>query len=217
MVTLHPWPQRVKVWIFLCTHSDAELPPCVILEEELVWNHAHSRIILTAKTVYFNIFLIKGYNNSRWGKNLLLQIFKKSMSFTIMPLTEEVQTRAHELLTQFFSAISESLLRTSITVGFSWGTKSDIRWLRWMAGTAEQIINALQPTPEDLHFTKIRKRAEKNPIRALPLYSRARASRHFSRCFTTDHAPHEQWSILKGSSKFVKYNDLKCKNIRCIY
>lgn len=145
-------------------------------------------------------------------KSIITDLWKIYRSFTTMPLTEELQPRAHELLTQFFSAISESLLRTSFTVGFSWGTKSDIRWLRWMAGTAEQIINALQPTLEDLHFTKIRKRAEKNPIRALPPYSRARASRHFSRCFT-----HEELSILKGSSKFVKYNDLKCKNIRCIY
>ncbi len=50
-----------------------------------------------------------------------------------------------ELLKQFYSAIIESVLCTSITVWFSSATKSDLRRLRRVVRTAEQII--VQPSP----------------------------------------------------------------------
>ncbi len=45
-----------------------------------------------------------------------------------------------ELLIQFYSAIIESVLCTSITVWFSSATKSDLRRLRRVVRTAERII-----------------------------------------------------------------------------
>ncbi len=53
-----------------------------------------------------------------------------------------------ELLIQFYSAIIESVLCTSITVLFSSATKSDLRRLRRVVRTAERIIGTtLPPSP----------------------------------------------------------------------
>ncbi len=48
-----------------------------------------------------------------------------------------------ELLIQFYSAIIESVLYTSITVWFSSATKSDPRRLRRVVWTAERIIGTM--------------------------------------------------------------------------
>ncbi len=50
-----------------------------------------------------------------------------------------------ELLNQFYSAIIESVLRTSTTVWFSSATKSDLRRLRRVVRTAERIIGTTLP------------------------------------------------------------------------
>ncbi len=52
-----------------------------------------------------------------------------------------------ELLIQFFSAIIESVLCTSITVWFSSATKSDLRRLRRVVRTADRIIGTTLPAP----------------------------------------------------------------------
>ncbi len=51
-----------------------------------------------------------------------------------------------ELLIQFYSDIIESAFCTSITVWFSSATKSDLRRLRRVVRTAEQIIGTTLPT-----------------------------------------------------------------------
>ncbi|KAK3530367.1 hypothetical protein QTP86_024404, partial [Hemibagrus guttatus] len=56
-----------------------------------------------------------------------------------------------ELLTQFYSAVIESVLCTSITVWFGSATKSDIRRLQKTVGTAERIIGAPLPTLQELY------------------------------------------------------------------
>ena len=55
-----------------------------------------------------------------------------------------------ELLIQFYSAVIESVLCTSITVWFGSATKSDIRRLQRTVRTAERIIGAPLPTLQDL-------------------------------------------------------------------
>ncbi|KAK3560434.1 hypothetical protein QTP86_008440 [Hemibagrus guttatus] len=55
-----------------------------------------------------------------------------------------------ELLTQFYSAVIESVLCTSITVWFGSATKSDIRRLQRTVQTAERIIDAPLPTLQEL-------------------------------------------------------------------
>ncbi len=66
-----------------------------------------------------------------------------------------------ELLKQFYSAIIESVLWTSITVWFSSATKSDLRRLQRVVRTAEQIIGTTLPTLQELYSSRVSKRAGK--------------------------------------------------------
>ncbi len=62
-----------------------------------------------------------------------------------------------ELLKQFYSAIIESILCTSITVWFSSATKSDLRRLRRVVRTAEWIIGTTLPTLQELYLSRVSK------------------------------------------------------------
>ncbi len=66
-----------------------------------------------------------------------------------------------ELLKQFYSAIIESVLCTSITVWFSSASKSDQRRLRRVVRTAERIIGTTLPTLQELYSSRVSKRAGK--------------------------------------------------------
>ncbi len=66
-----------------------------------------------------------------------------------------------ELLKQFYSAIIESVLCTSITVWFSSATKSDLRRLRRVVWTAERIVGTTLPTLQELYLSRVSKRAGK--------------------------------------------------------
>ncbi len=62
-------------------------------------------------------------------------------------------------LIQFYSAITESVLCTSITVWFSSATKSDLRRLQRVVRTAERIIGTTLPTLQELYLSRVSKRA----------------------------------------------------------
>ncbi len=66
-----------------------------------------------------------------------------------------------ELLEQFYSAIVESVLCTSITVWFSSATKSDLRRIQRVVRTAEPIIGTTLPTLQELYSSRVSKRAGK--------------------------------------------------------
>ncbi len=66
-----------------------------------------------------------------------------------------------ELLKQFYSAIIESVLCTSLTVWFSSATKSDLRRLQRVVRTAERIIGTTLPTLQELYLSRVSKRAGK--------------------------------------------------------
>ncbi len=66
-----------------------------------------------------------------------------------------------ELLKQFYSAIIESILCTSITVWFSSATKSDLKRLRRVVRTAERIIGTTLPSLQELYLSRVSKRAGK--------------------------------------------------------
>ncbi len=70
-------------------------------------------------------------------------------------------TLPQELLKQFYSAVIESVLCTSITVWFGSATKSGIRRLQRTVRTAERIIGAPLPTLQELYTSRVRKRAQK--------------------------------------------------------
>ncbi len=69
-----------------------------------------------------------------------------------------------ELLKQFYSAIIESVLCTSITVWFSSATKSDLRRLQRVVLTAERIIGTTFPTLQELYSSRVSKRAGKTTL-----------------------------------------------------
>ncbi len=66
-----------------------------------------------------------------------------------------------ELLIQFYSAIIESVLCSSITVWFGSAIKTDIRRLQRTVRTAERIISAPLPSLQELYTSRVRKRAKK--------------------------------------------------------
>ncbi len=61
-----------------------------------------------------------------------------------------------ELLKQFYSAIIESVLCTSITVWFSSATKSDLRRLRRVVRTAERIVVQPSLLSKKLYLSRVR-------------------------------------------------------------
>ncbi len=71
------------------------------------------------------------------------------------------QLRKFNLLKQFYSAIIESVLCSSITVWFGSATKTDIRRLQRTVRTAERIIGAPLPSLQELYTSRVRKRAKK--------------------------------------------------------
>ncbi len=66
-----------------------------------------------------------------------------------------------ELLIQFYSAIIESVLCTSITVWFGSATKSDLRRLQSVSRTAERIIGTTLPPLQELYLSRVSKKAVK--------------------------------------------------------
>ncbi len=74
-----------------------------------------------------------------------------------------------ELLKQFYTAIIESILCTSIIVWFSSATKSDHRRLQRVVRTAERIIGTSLPSLQELYLSRVRKRTGKITPSTLPL------------------------------------------------
>ncbi len=62
-------------------------------------------------------------------------------------------------MTQFYSAVIESVLCSSITVWFGSAIKSDIRRLQRTVRTAERIIGVHLPSLQDLYYSRVKKRA----------------------------------------------------------
>ncbi len=109
-----------------------------------------------------------------------------------------------ELLKQFYSAIIESVLCSSITVWFVSATKTDIRRLQRTVRTAERIIVAPLPSLQELYISRVRKRAKKVTLDpshpAHPLFELLSSGRCYRSpkqpgtrtVFSPSHIPHEQ-------------------------
>ncbi len=66
---------------------------------------------------------------------------------------------SQELLKQFYSAIIEYVLCTSITDWYNSTTKSDLRRLRRVVRTAERVIGTTLPSLQELYSSRVNKRA----------------------------------------------------------
>ncbi len=86
------------------------------------------------------------YQDLKWD-NPIESIVKKAQQRLYFLRQLRKFNLPQELLKQFYSAIIESVLCTSITVWFSSATKSDLRRLWRVVRTAEQIIGTTPPPP----------------------------------------------------------------------
>ncbi len=84
------------------------------------------------------------YQDLKWD-NHIESIVKKAQQRLYFLRQLRKFNLPQELLKQFYSAIIESVLCTSITVWFSSVTKSDLRRLRSVVRTAERIIRTTPP------------------------------------------------------------------------
>ncbi len=85
----------------------------------------------------------------KWD-NQIDSIVKKAQQRRYFLLQLRKFNLLQELLTQFYSAIIESVLCTSITVWFSSATKFDLKRLQRVVRTAERIIGTTLPSPPTL-------------------------------------------------------------------
>ncbi len=85
-------------------------------------------------------------------------------------------------MTQFYSAVIESVLCSSITVLFGSASKSDIRRLQRTVRTAERIIGVHLPSLQDLYNSRVKKRAGNIITDPSHLILCTRTSRH-KNCF----------------------------------
>ncbi len=97
----------------------------------------------------------------KWWDNHIDSIVRKAQQRLYFLRQLRKFNLPQELLKQFYSAIIESVLCTSITVWFSSATKSDLRRLRRVVRTAERIIGTTLPTLQELYLSRVSKRAGK--------------------------------------------------------
>ncbi len=92
----------------------------------------------------------------KWDTNID-SIVKKAQQrlFFLCQLKKFNLPQAH--MKQFYSAVIESVLCSSITVWFGSASKSDIRRLQRTVRTAERIIGVHLPSLQDLYNSRVKK------------------------------------------------------------
>ncbi len=156
----------------LCLIQDGDKSTCRQEVEQLaVWCNLNNLELNTLKTVEIMVdfrrnppalppltitdstvvaaesFIFLGTNISqdlKWD-NHLDSIVKKAQQRLYFLRQLKKFNLPQKLLKQFYSAIIESVLCSSITVWFDSATKSDIKRLQWRVRTAERIIGAPLP------------------------------------------------------------------------
>ncbi len=98
--------------------------------------------------------------NLKWD-NHIRYIVKKAQQRMYLICQLRKLNLPQGLLIEFYSAIIESVLCTSITVLFSSATKSDLRRLWRVVRTAERIIGTPLSTLQELYSSRVSKRAGK--------------------------------------------------------
>ncbi len=112
---------------------------------------------------YKQLFKPFGYNSDDWAPQFL-RTWSGTITFWVH-CERARQLRKfnlpQELQKQFYSAIIESVLCTSITVWFSSATKSDLGRQWRVDRSAEGIIGTTLPTLQELNLSRVSKRAGK--------------------------------------------------------
>ena len=98
--------------------------------------------------------------NLKWEPNINT-VLKKAQQRMYFLRQLRKYNLPQELLIQFYTAVIESVLCSSITVWFGSATKLDRNRLQRTVRSAERIIGADLPTIQDLYTSRARKRAGK--------------------------------------------------------
>ncbi len=142
-----------------------------------MWNFAHFIYILASSACLYKIYIINEVfpefcllisafyyitisQDLKWDNHIDSIVRKAQQRLYFLRQLRKFNL-PQELLKQFYSAIIESVLCTSITVWFSSATKSDLRRLRRVVRTAERIIGTTLPTLQELYLSRVSKRAGK--------------------------------------------------------
>ncbi|XP_076866468.1 uncharacterized protein LOC143517634 [Brachyhypopomus gauderio] len=96
----------------------------------------------------------------KWEPNITSILKKAQQRMYVLRQLRKLDL-PQELLIQFYTAVIESILCTSITVWFGAATKQDRNRLQRTVWTAEKVIGASLPSIQDLYCSRTRKRAEK--------------------------------------------------------
>ncbi|XP_061617104.1 uncharacterized protein LOC133471509 isoform X2 [Phyllopteryx taeniolatus] len=115
-----------------------------------------SRLVSTVETFKFLGITIS--QDLKWATNInsVLKKAQQRMYFLRLPRKHGLPP---ELLRQFYTAVVESVLCSSITVWFGAATKKDKLRLQRTIKTAERIVGTPLPTLEDLHAARTKTRA----------------------------------------------------------
>ena len=119
--------------------------------------------ILNSTVSAVESFRFLGYTisqNLKWEPNIKTVIRRAQQRMYFLRQLRKYNL-PQELLIQFYTAVIESVLCSSITVWFGSATKLDRNRLQRTVKSAERIIGADLPTIQDLFTSKARKRAGK--------------------------------------------------------
>ncbi len=147
VLTTWSWT-RSKQWRWSWTRNPPALPPLTIMNSS----------VTTVESFRFLGTTIS--QDLKWD-NHINSIVKKAQQGLYFLRQLRKFNLPQELLKQFYSAIIESVLCTSITVWFSSATKSDLRRLQRVVWTAERIIGTTLPTLQELYLSRVSKRPVK--------------------------------------------------------
>ncbi len=153
--------EQLAVW---CSHNDLQLNMLKTVEMILVFRTNPPALPIMDSTVAeVESFSFLGTTMSQYLKwdNHIDSIVKKAQQRLYFLRLLRKFNLPQDLLKQFYSAIIESVLCSSITVWFGSATKADIRRLQRTVRTAERMIGAPVPSLQDLYISRVIKRAKK--------------------------------------------------------
>ncbi|KAL0161486.1 hypothetical protein M9458_045211, partial [Cirrhinus mrigala] len=159
--------QEVKELAVWCSHNNLELNTLKTVEMTVDFRRNHPALppltIMDSTVMTVESFRFLGNTISqdlKWDIHIDAIVKKAQQRLFFLRQLRKFNL-PQELLKQFYTAIIESVLCTSITVWFSSATKSDLRRLQRTVRTAERIIGTTLPTLQELYLSRVSKKAGK--------------------------------------------------------
>ncbi|KAF7711331.1 hypothetical protein HF521_000342, partial [Silurus meridionalis] len=161
------YKQEVKQLVLWCSQNNLELNTLKTVEMIVDFRkHPSTLLPLTISNIpvspveNFKFLGTTISQDLKWESNIN-SILKKAQQRMYFLRQLRKYSLPQELLIQFYTAVIESVLCSSITIWFGAATKQDRNRLQKTVKTAEKIIGAPLPTLQDLYHTRTRNRAGK--------------------------------------------------------